>query len=99
MGIPMTANMTKLGDSATSSQSMDSTMYRQLFGSWMHLVRTRPDTENALSRFMSNTYGPKVTSSSGVMLFGYVDLDWAGNAVNQKSTSGYYFGMGSTMIS
>ena len=34
------------------------------------------------------TYGLKYTSSSGVLLAGYVDLDWAGNAVDQKSTSG-----------
>ena len=82
MGVPMTINLTKLDDLATSSQSMDSTLYRQLFGSWMHLMHTRPDTENALNQCMSNTYGLKVTSSSGVMLYGYIDLDWAGSAVD-----------------
>ena len=45
------------------------------------------------------TYGLRYTSSSGVLLFGYSDLDWAGSAVDQKSTSGYCFSMGSTMIS
>ena len=91
MGIPMTINLTKLGDSATSSQSMDSTLYRQLLGSWMHLMHTRPDIENA--------FGLRVTSSSGVMLSGYTDSDWDGSAVDQKSTSGYCFSMGSAMIS
>ena len=78
---------------------MDSTLYRQLVGSLMYLVHTRPNIENGLSQFMSNTYGLRVTSNNGVMLSGYVDSDWAGNAVNQKSTSDYCFSMRSAMIS
>ena len=53
----MTTNLTKLRDSASSSQSVDSTRYRQLIGSLMYLVHTRPDiryTVNALSQFMSD---------------------------------------------
>ena len=45
------------------------------------------------------TYGIKYTFSSGVLLAGYADLDWAGNAVDRKSTLGYCFSMGSAMIS
>ena len=45
------------------------------------------------------TYGLKYTSSSGVMLHGYDDSDWAGSTVERKSTSGYCFSMGSIMIS
>ena len=45
------------------------------------------------------TYGLRYTSSSGVLLSGYSDSDWAGSAVDRKSTSGYCFNMGSTMIS
>ena len=55
MGIPMTSNLTMLGDSATSSQSGDSTFYIQLIGSLMYLVHMRSDicyTVNALSQFM-----------------------------------------------
>ena len=63
------------------------------------LMHTRPDTENALSQFMSNNYGLRVTSSSGVMLSGYADSDWASNVVNHKSTSNYCSSMGSAMIS
>ena len=55
MSVPMTTNLTKLRDSTTSSQSVDSTMYKQLIGSLMYLVHTRPNvpyTVNALSQFM-----------------------------------------------
>ena len=45
------------------------------------------------------TYGLRYTSSSGLLLSGYSDSDWVGNAVDRKSTSGYCFSMGSAMIS
>ena len=44
-------------------------------------------------------YGLRYTSTRGVTLSSYIDLDWAGSVVDWKSTSGYYFSMGSTMIS
>ena len=56
MSPPMTTNLTKLCDSATGSQSVDSTLYKQLIGSLMYLVHMRPNicyTVNALSQFMS----------------------------------------------
>ena len=103
----MATNLKKLCDSATFSQAMNPTQYRQLIGSLMYLVHTRPDicyTVNALSQFMSEpkhihwvaakhvlrylrgtiTYGLKYTSSSGVMLVGYADSDWAGSVVDRK---------------
>ena len=45
------------------------------------------------------TYGLRYTSSSGVLLAGYANSNWAGSVVDQKSTSGYYFIMVSAMIS
>ena len=52
-------------------------------------------------RYLRGTvdYGLRYTSSSGVLLSGYSDSDWAGSAVDRKSTSGYCFSMGSAMIS
>jgi hypothetical protein len=45
------------------------------------------------------TYGLRYTSSGDLLLHGYVDADWAGSPVDQKSTSGYCFSLGSAMIS
>jgi hypothetical protein len=45
------------------------------------------------------TYGLRYTFSGGLFLHGYADDDWAGSPVDRKSTSGYCFSLGSTMIS
>lgn len=52
-------------------------------------------------RYLCGTvgFGLRYTSGGGVMLHGYTDSDWAGNAVDRKSTSRFCFSMGSTMIS
>ena len=52
-------------------------------------------------RYLRGTiaYGLKYTSSGGVMLHGFTDLDWARSPVDRKNTSGYYFSLGSAMIS
>jgi hypothetical protein len=53
MTTPMITNWKKLH--ASESQLVDSTLYRQLIGSLMYLVNTRPDicfAVNTLSQFM-----------------------------------------------
>jgi hypothetical protein len=45
------------------------------------------------------TYGLRYTSSEGLFLHGYADVNWAGSLVEWKSTSGYCFSLGSAMIS
>ena len=45
------------------------------------------------------TYGLRYTSSGGLFLHGYADADWEGSPLDQKSTYGYCFSLGSTMIS
>jgi hypothetical protein len=43
MSTPMVTNLRKLHDSATGSDLVDPTMYRQLIGSLMYMIHTRPD--------------------------------------------------------
>jgi hypothetical protein len=57
--------------------------------------------ENHILRYLRGTmtYGLRYTSSGGLFLHGYADVDWEGSLVDRKSTSRYYFSLGSTMIS
>jgi hypothetical protein len=122
MSTPMISNLKKLHDQATGSDPEDPTVYRQIIGSLMYLVHTRPDicyAVNALSQFMCEpkhihmvvvqhvliyvrgtiANGLRYTSSGGVMLHGFTDLDRMGSTVDRKSTSRYCFSLGSVMIS
>jgi hypothetical protein len=56
MATPMVSNIKKLSEPSSDSDLIDPTMYRQLIGSLMYLVNTRPDIlyiVSALSQFMS----------------------------------------------
>ena len=122
MTTPMISNLKKLHDQATGSEQEDPTIYRQIIGSLMYLVHTRPDicyVVNALSQFMCEpkhihmvavkhilryvrgtlAYALRYTSSGGVMLHGFTDLDQMGSTMDRKSTSRYCFSLGSNMIS
>ena len=44
-------------------------------------------------------YGPRYIFDGGLMLHGFTDSNWAGIAVDKKSTFGCCFSLGSTMIS
>ena len=52
-------------------------------------------------RYLKGTvnYGLKYDASQKINLEGYVDSDWAGSAIDRKSTSGCCFSMGSSVIS
>jgi hypothetical protein len=56
MCTPMITNMRNLHDSDTGSDLLDPTMYRQLIGSLMYMIHTRPDicyAVIAMSQFMN----------------------------------------------
>jgi hypothetical protein len=98
MSTPMVTNLRKLHDSDTGSDLVDPTIYRQLIGSLMYMIHTRPNicyAVIAMSQFMIEprqrhwvtakhilrylrgtiTYGLRYTSSGGLFLHGYVDVD------------------------
>ena len=53
---PMMTNLKKLSVSSSDSDEIDPTLYKQLIGSLMYLVNTRPDicyAVSAFSQFMS----------------------------------------------
>jgi hypothetical protein len=122
MSTPMVFNLKRLHESDSKSDLVDPSMYKQLIGSLMYLIHTRPNicfAVSALSQFMSEprhkhwittkhvlrylrgsiAYGLRYISSGGVLLHGYVDLDWVGSSLDRKSTSRYCFSLGSTTIS
>ena len=61
-----------------------------------HLIATKH-----ILRYLKRTveYGLKYNANQKINLEGYVDLDWAGSAIDRKSTSGCCFSMGSGVIS
>jgi hypothetical protein len=111
-----------MNEASSDSNEFDPLVYRQLIGSLMYLVNTRPDicyAVNVVSQFMSHLrqthwittkhilrylqgtvgYGMRYASSVDLSLQGYVDANWAGNTVDQRSTSGCCFTLGSAMVS
>ncbi|XP_059076124.1 uncharacterized mitochondrial protein AtMg00810-like [Cryptomeria japonica] len=122
MSTPMESNLKKLSVSAANSDFADPSKYKQLIGSLMYLVNTRPNicyVVNALSQFMSMPkhvhlvaakhilrylrgtvgYGLKYPLKSPITLESYSDADWAGSVKDRKSTSGFFFNLGSAVIS
>ena len=62
----------------------------------VHLIATKH-----ILRDLKGTvdYGLKYEANQKINLEGYVDLDWAGSAIDRKSTSMCCFNMGSGVIS
>ena len=90
-------------------------MYHQMICSLMYLMNTRLDicfVVNTLRhghlmvakhavRYLKGTvdYGLKYEANQNINLEVYVDLYWAGSAIDRKSTSRCYFSMRSSVIS
>ena len=101
--------------SVASSESVDAMMYHQMICSLMYLTNMRPDiffavntlrhvhlmvAKHAVSYLKGTVeYGLKYEANQKINLEGYVDLYWAGSAINRKITSRCYFSMGSSVIS
>lgn len=52
-------------------------------------------------RYLHDTieYVIRYAQGDGVRLVGYNDADWVGNTMDLKNTSGWYFNMGSKVVS
>ena len=101
MTTPMASNLKLL--SVSSSESVDAMMYRWMIYSLMYLMNTRPNICFAMNtlrhvhlmvakhvvRYLKGTaeYELKYEVNQKINLEGYVDLDWAGSAIDRKSTS------------
>jgi hypothetical protein len=59
MSTPMISNLKKLQDQATSIDLEDPSIYRQIIGSLMYLVHTRPDIRYAVNALSQFTCEPK----------------------------------------
>ena len=112
MTTPMASNMKLLSDA--SSKTVDAMMYHQMIGSLMQ-TNMRPDICFAMNtlrhvhlmvakhavRYLKGTveYGLKYDTNQNINMQGYVDLYWAGSAIDRKSTLRCYFSMRSSVIS
>eukprot|EP00253_Pinus_taeda_P030272 PITA_30272 len=74
----------------SSSPLVDETLFKQLMGSLIYLTTTRPDISFAVSYISRFILDPTLS--------GYTDSDWAGSVDDRKSTVGYVFTLGSSVV-
>ncbi|XP_016749976.1 secreted RxLR effector protein 161-like [Gossypium hirsutum] len=85
----------------SNHERVDEKEYRSLVGCLLYLTATRPDIRFAATkrffRFVKGTldYGMKFEKAKELMLLGYSDSDWARSIEDMKSTSIYFFTLGS----
>ncbi|XP_072090603.1 secreted RxLR effector protein 161-like [Arachis hypogaea] len=96
MGTPMHSNI-KL-DKDNHGKDVDETRYRGMIGSLMYLTSSRPDIIQSVgvcSRFQSK---PKESHLSAVKRIIRYVLDFAGDRIDRRSTSGMSCFLGKSLI-
>jgi hypothetical protein len=99
---PMSTSIKISSDLA--GKSVDPALYRSMIGSLMYLTASRPDiafSVGVCARFQANPtllYGIWYSRETNLVVAGYSDADWAGNAYDRKSTSGGCFYVGNNLV-
>ena len=88
LATPMASNLKLLSD--TSSESVDATMYRQMIGSLMYLMNTRPDicfAMNTLSQFLIDSRHVHLIDAKHILRYlkGTVDYGLKHSFKNRKN--------------
>uniref|UniRef100_A0A2N9FTI1 CCHC-type domain-containing protein n=1 Tax=Fagus sylvatica TaxID=28930 RepID=A0A2N9FTI1_FAGSY len=92
--LEMNARLTPLDGTPLS----DATLYRQLVGSLVYLTVTRPDIAHAV-HLGTMFHGLHFSAHSTLDLCAYSDADWAGDPTDRRSTTGFCFFLGDSLIS
>jgi hypothetical protein len=85
MPTPMVMNLKLLSD--TSSETVDATMYRQMIGSLMYLMNTRPDicfAVNTLSQYMVEPRGVHLIAEKHVLRYMKGTIDYGLRYVSDR---------------
>jgi hypothetical protein len=72
MPTPMMMNLKKMNEASSDSDDIDPNVYRQLIGSLMYLVNTRPDicyAMNGLSQFMIQPIQTQWITTENVLIY------------------------------
>ena len=97
MATPMALNLKLLSD--TSSETVDATIYCQMFFPLMFLTYPKHDhlvAQNVV-RYLKGIVEHDMNKKTN--LHGYVDFDWEGSSIDRKSTSRCFYSMRSGVIS
>ncbi|XP_038722010.1 uncharacterized mitochondrial protein AtMg00810-like [Tripterygium wilfordii] len=71
----------------------------QLVRILVYLIVTRSDISHAVHIVRTLIHGLHFSAESSLKLRGYYDADWAGDLTDRRSTTGYCFFLGDSLIS
>ncbi|WJZ85271.1 hypothetical protein VitviT2T_004816 [Vitis vinifera] len=92
--VELNVHLTPSGGKPLSNPSL----YRRLVGSLVYLTVTRPDISYVVHQG-TLFHGLFYSAQSPLVLRAFSDADWAGDPTDRRSTTGYCFLLGSSLIS